>query len=88
MSVRKGGRRWTELAKQVIAEEPVCWRCGVRPSTTADHVVALMHGGDEFDRNNLRGACQPCNYRAGAIIGNRERGRRKRAARMVTRLTW
>ncbi len=83
MSARRGGRRWTELAKRVIAEEPWCTICGRRPSTSADHIVPVALGGDEFDRANVRGACGPCNYAGGARITN---ARRRRAS--VTRLTW
>ncbi len=77
MSARRGGRRWTELAKRVIAEEPLCRICGLRPSTTADHIVPVALGGAEYDRENVRGACQRCNYAGGARITNARRGQRR-----------
>lgn len=46
----------------VLARDPVCVYCRVRPSTTADHVVPASHGGSD-DVINLRGSCFACNNR-------------------------
>lgn len=59
--------RWRKLRDQVIREEPLCRLrldcCTIR-STTADHIVPVRYRPDlKYVRQNLRGACQPCNMR-------------------------
>ena len=53
-------RGWDALAKRVIAEEPICRRCGVNPSTVAGHILPRSRGGTNA-RSNLRGLCASCN---------------------------
>jgi 5-methylcytosine-specific restriction enzyme A len=47
------------LRHQVLREEPICGRCGFRPSVIADHIVALSLGGQTV-RGNLQGLCERC----------------------------
>jgi 5-methylcytosine-specific restriction endonuclease McrA len=56
-----------------------CWRCGGY-ATTVGHVVARVLGGGH-DLENLRPECAPCNYGAGAALGNRLRAPRGCAPR-------
>ena len=48
--------------RQTLKEEPTCRICGVRPSTTVDHIVSKAEGGSDA-RDNLRGACKICHDR-------------------------
>lgn len=62
---------WQRLAKQVCAEEPVCWLrldgCTIR-STTGDHVIPAGARPDlALVRSNVRGACRPCNSKRGHL---------------------
>jgi 5-methylcytosine-specific restriction endonuclease McrA len=50
---------WDAIARQVIAEEPICRRCGVNPSEVAGHILPLPVGTNA--RPNLRGLCRSCN---------------------------
>lgn len=64
-------RAWSQLAKQVAREEPVCWLqlegC-TRASTTGDHVIAVTERPDlALVRSNVRGACRSCNYKRGNL---------------------
>lgn len=46
----------------MLREEPVCRYCGVRPSTTADHILPLSKFPHlAHVRANLAGACRRCN---------------------------
>lgn len=60
-------RAWRALRDRVVVEEP---ECRLRlpgctfASTTADHIKPYKtHPELVFDRDNLRGACEPCNKR-------------------------
>ncbi|MFE6404774.1 HNH endonuclease [Streptomyces alboflavus] len=61
--------RWRKTRAGVLAEEPTCRWCGVAPSTTVDHIIPRKHGGDDR-RENLAGACEPCNLARGAGVGD------------------
>jgi len=65
MTIR-GTRRWRKLRRQILAREPVCVMCGMRPSEEVDHVVAVALGGSDRPAN-LRGLCGPC-HRARHIL--------------------
>ncbi len=79
---RRAGRAWRKLREQVLAGDPVCAICRLRPATTADHVVPVTLGGAEMDLSNLRPACAPCNFAGGALITNARR-RSRYAGRAV-----
>jgi 5-methylcytosine-specific restriction endonuclease McrA len=56
---------WRNLAKQVVADEPICWLrlpgCTIR-STTADHILPAAQRPElALVRSNIRGACHSCN---------------------------
>src|SRR2546426_6945690 len=55
---------YTELRRQVLEEEDVCWICGeagqATDALTADHVQPLSRGGQNV-RENLRAAHSSCN---------------------------
>jgi 5-methylcytosine-specific restriction endonuclease McrA len=76
---RRGGRPWRRLRAQILAGNPACAICRVRPATTVDHIVPVSRGGRELDPQNCRPACAPCNYAGGARITNAGRGKRRNA---------
>lgn len=79
------GRPWRRLRAQVLREEPVCRYCGVRPSTTVDHVLPLsLFPSLAHVRSNLAGACRWCN----GSKHNRMPGPVRRPAPTVTQLRW
>ena len=63
--------RWKQLRKRVLAEEPLCWICGLpwdgdaqpksRYSPAIDHVIPLAAGGHPYSRSNVRAAHTGCN---------------------------
>lgn len=62
---------WRKLVARVIAEEPLCWLelpgC-TAVSTTGDHVLTVTdHPELALVRDNVRGCCQPCNYKRGNL---------------------
>jgi 5-methylcytosine-specific restriction endonuclease McrA len=63
------GRHHRRVRAQVLAEETVCWLCGLPPTEqdplTFDHVVPLAEGG-KTSRANGRAAHRSCNSRRGA----------------------
>jgi 5-methylcytosine-specific restriction endonuclease McrA len=58
--------------KQILADgkETICALCGKPGANTADHIVSLMHGGDN-SIDNLQPAHQRCNSKKGALEQNR-----------------
>jgi 5-methylcytosine-specific restriction protein A len=52
------GYQWQQTRRRVLAQQPVCARCGAQ-STDVDHIVAKRRGGSD-DEGNLRGLCHPC----------------------------
>ena len=61
------GHRWRQAQKKVFDTESICWLCGepvdprvsaqgplARLARSVDHLVQLQHGGDPYDRHNLR----------------------------------
>ena len=85
----RGTARWKALRLAVLAESTHCAKCG-RPlvphlksphplSSTVDHGVALVLGGDPYDRGSLRAMHFGCNASLGASLGNRLRGQSKRS---------
>jgi 5-methylcytosine-specific restriction protein A len=65
---------WRKVRRYVLARDGyVCQIRGPRcagVATTADHVVAVTFGGSDHP-SNLRAACAPCNYGAGAALASR-----------------
>lgn len=51
----------------VLAGSPPCHWCGSPGADTADHVIAIAHGGTH-DVGNLVPSCRSCNSRRGGKI--------------------
>lgn len=59
-------RRWKTIQKAMVREQPWCSTCQADRDLTVDHITPLCHGGDPWDRGNLRVLCRTCNSRKGA----------------------
>ena len=74
---RYGTPAWKALRLMILARDG--HRCQMRGprcagiALEADHIVAVVDGGDFWADANLRAACRPCNSGAGAAITNRRR---------------
>lgn len=69
LSASPGYHEYLRNREQVLAEEKVCWICGL-PGTpddplTADHVIPRVRGGTHA-RSNLRAGHRSCNSAKGA----------------------
>jgi 5-methylcytosine-specific restriction endonuclease McrA len=66
---RNVGTQHKRIRKQVLAEESVCWMCGLPAlpgdPLTADHIIPRAAGGRTV-RENYRAAHRSCNSRRGA----------------------
>jgi hypothetical protein len=58
--------------KQILSDgkATICALCGKAGANTADHIISLMHGGDN-SIDNLQPAHQRCNSKKGALEQNR-----------------
>lgn len=66
-SCRRAAKRYRNAdrarARRIVADSPVCARCGATDDLTADHVVELADGGrHDGDRVTL---CRSCNSKKG-----------------------
>lgn len=48
---------WRKIRAQVLARDPECRICRVRPSVIADHIEAMT---DDHRLEALQGVCAPC----------------------------
>ncbi|MER5312899.1 HNH endonuclease [Streptomyces sp. NPDC002773] len=48
---------WKTIRARVIARDPLCQICRVRPSVIADHIEAMT---DDHRLEALQGVCEPC----------------------------
>jgi hypothetical protein len=70
----KYGREYKKARKIILASNPTCYWCHIRPATTADHDPPVDTVTDMgLWRGQLRPACSKCNYSRGAIYGNKIR---------------
>lgn len=58
---------WSKIRARILARDPVCKICGVRPSTMCDHIVAKADLNGPAD---LQGVCGPCHDRKSSAEGN------------------
>ncbi|MFD7861857.1 HNH endonuclease [Streptomyces sp. NPDC059783] len=56
---------WEKIRARILARDPICCICGVRPSTHCDHIVAKTD-----DHTNLQGVCGPCHDQKSSAEGN------------------
>src|SRR5690625_3922695 len=68
---KSNGHRWRQLRTRVLAEETHCALCGHPPDHTVghyhdnypvvDHIIPIIKGGPEYDRENLTLMHRACN---------------------------
>jgi 5-methylcytosine-specific restriction endonuclease McrA len=58
---------WRAIRAKVIARDPICKICGVRPSTHCDHIEART---DAHAEDRLQGLCGPCHDQKSSREGN------------------
>jgi 5-methylcytosine-specific restriction protein A len=66
------GATWRKLRAFILARDPICVKCGRRPSKTVDHIVPKKRGGTN-EPSNLQGLCTGCNGIKTAHDGNQGR---------------
>lgn len=57
---------WAKIRARILARDPVCVLCDVRPSTHCDHIVAKA---DDHSDTGLQGVCGPCHDQKSAREG-------------------
>ena len=58
MTEKYGERR--ALVSRLLAERPICQRCGTNPSQDCHELLRRSAGGDILDEANIRTICRPC----------------------------
>lgn len=48
---------WKKIRARILLRDPTCRICGVRESTTVDHIVPMT---DDHRDEALQGCCDPC----------------------------
>lgn len=64
--VRRLPSGWRKLRAEILARDPTCKICGVRPSGFCDHIVAMT---DDHRPSALQGVCGPCHDQKSAREG-------------------
>ena len=61
----RNSSQWKKVRKRIIArDQGICAYCGQENSTTVDHVLPVVRGGDDSE-SNLVCACVSCNTSKG-----------------------
>ena len=76
------GAAWQKIRREVLASEPVCAVCGIRPSRQVDHILPRVWGGGD-ERSNLRGICVACHKQKTNAESNLSPKRREKRRRTV-----
>lgn len=58
---------WSKIRAQILARDPVCKICDVRPSRFCDHIQAKA---DDHSEAGLQGVCGPCHDQKSSAEGN------------------
>lgn len=58
---------WRQIRARVLARDPICKICGVRPSTHCDHIEAKT---DAHAEDRLQGVCATCHAQKSSKEGN------------------
>lgn len=69
---------WRKLRAQILARDPICVLCHVRPSTMCDHIIAMV---DDDRPEGLQGVCGPCHDQKSSREGNAARAANARPGR-------
>lgn len=65
--VKRLPRGWRQIRARILARDPICTLCGVRPSTHCDHITAKT---DDHSEAGLQGVCAECHSRKSSAEGN------------------
>lgn len=96
----RSGKKWAEARRLMFATQgDVCWICGHRGASDADHMVPVSQGGDPLAQHNLRPAhgwapCATCGKRCnwargdGRTAGGRARKQVDSHKRLNTSEVW
>lgn len=57
---------WRKIRARILARDPICVLCGVRPSEFCDHIVAKA---DDHSDAGLQGLCRPCHDQKSSAEG-------------------
>lgn len=69
---------WRRIRAQILARDPVCVLCGIRPSAFCDHIIAKA---DDHRPEGLQGVCGPCHDQKSSAEGNAARAAQQRPGR-------
>ena len=58
---------WPKIRARILARDPICKMCGVRPSAFCDHIIAKA---DDHSDAGLQGLCGPCHDQKSSREGN------------------
>ncbi len=58
---------WRAIRAKVLARDPTCKICGVRPSSHCDHIKAKT---DDHAEDRLQGVCAECHMQKSSREGN------------------
>lgn len=58
---------WRKIRAEILARDPICKICGVRPSVFCDHIEAKK---DLHTPSDLQGVCGPCHDQKSSREGN------------------
>ena len=58
---------WSKIRAQILARDPICKICNVRPSRFCDHIKAKA---DDHSEAGLQGVCGPCHDQKSSREGN------------------
>jgi 5-methylcytosine-specific restriction endonuclease McrA len=58
---------WSKIRAQILARDPICKICNVRPSRFCDHIKAKADLNGSAD---LQGVCGPCHDQKSSAEGN------------------
>lgn len=58
---------WRKIRARILARDPICKLCDVRPSKFCDHIEAMT---DDHSEAGLQGVCGPCHDRKSSREGN------------------
>ena len=58
---------WRTIRARILARDPICKICGVRPSTHCDHIQAKT---DDHREAGLQGVCVECHKQKSSREGN------------------
>lgn len=80
----RGHRRWRKMRERMLAESPLCDRCGIRLATEIHHRVRVADGGGN-DAGNLAGLCRQCHVEAHDGVSAERRAWREYLAELIAK---